>query len=100
MTPRDEQVNNTPQEVSGAYKHTLQVVRGVLAPEQPMQLHSFSGGLHMVKGCSGVFSNTYFSYSGLEGHFTEHQRGELLAVPNRRLLLETDSPYSRFVLGN
>ena len=39
------------------------------------------------------FQNTYFGFTGLVQHFSEAKKEALRAIPEDRLLVETDSPY-------
>lgn len=75
------------------YKRALEIVKSNCEPEQKIQLHSFHGGIKQVQEWRRNFPNTYFSFSMLCKGFNREQKQGLIAVPEHRLLLETDSPY-------
>ena len=87
---RGERKGNMSEDV---YKRALEIVKSNCEPEQKIQLHSFHGGVKQVQEWRRNFPNTYFSFSMLCKGFNREQKQGLIAVPEHRLLLETDSPY-------
>ena len=81
------------------YKGALEIVKSNCEPEQIIQLHSFHGEIKQVQEWRRNFPNTYFSFSVLCKGFNKEQKQGLIAVPEHRLLLETDSPYLSLTSG-
>ena len=75
------------------YDHCRRFLTGKVGKDQKIQLHCFSGSSQIVNSWLHTFPNTYFSYSGMVENFDENQRTGVRAVPDTRLLIETDSPY-------
>lgn len=64
------------------------------APTQRIHLHSFGGTVEQVVGWLEAFPNCYFGFSETVTSFDMYQVAALQRIPDNRLLLETDAPYS------
>ena len=89
-------------DILGPYLHLWTILSEVLRRreygnrrklQQPLVLHSFSGDRTVVDQFVGLFDHCYFSFSGMVSRFETHQTEALRAVPEDRLLLETDAPH-------
>ena len=63
-------------------------------PSAGMMLHGFSGSAEIVKQLSNKYDNLYFSFAGnVLDPSRKKSREAIKAVPDDRLLIETDAPY-------
>lgn len=76
-----------------AYYQLLFQLKGVIPPDQRIHLHCFEGDQQLMVDWLRQFPNTYFGFTGLVQHFSEAKKEALRAIPEDRLLVETDSPY-------
>ncbi|XP_054773183.2 putative deoxyribonuclease TATDN2 [Lytechinus pictus] len=60
---------------------------------QRMHLQSFSSDMSQVQSWIRSFPHCYFGITGLAQYFTPEQEEAVKAIPQDRLLLETDSPH-------
>ncbi|XP_054769718.2 putative deoxyribonuclease TATDN2 [Lytechinus pictus] len=60
---------------------------------QRMHLQSFSSDMSQVQSWIRSFPHCYFGITGLARYFTPEQEEAVKAIPQDRLLLETDSPH-------
>ena len=80
----------------GAYYQLLFQLKGTIRPEQIIHLHCFEGNQQLFADWIGEFPNTYFGFTGLVQLFSESKKQALRSIPESRLLVETDSRFSRF----
>ena len=69
---------------------TMAVIRNA-PPDARLVLHCFTGGMDLLE--AGLESGCYVSFSGLVSFGNFHAREAVEAVPDDRILVETDSPY-------
>lgn len=103
FAPRDlqrrvfaEQLNHAVRAAKPIVIHAREADRDIVAilreqPEATVILHSFSSGT--VLRDAGMAAGWYFSFSGMVTFKSWADQDTLRAVPDNRLLLETDSPY-------
>jgi Tat protein secretion system quality control protein TatD with DNase activity len=63
-----------------------------MSHDHPIQLHFFHGSKALVERWCAAFPAVHFSVSGSVQHFRQGEREGLRAIPNNKLLLETDAP--------
>jgi TatD DNase family protein len=61
--------------------------------DQKIHLHCITGNANIVKQWLDVFPRTYFGFTNLVRSFGPEQIEALQAVPDDRLVIETDAPY-------
>jgi TatD DNase family protein len=66
-----------------------------MSHDHPIQLHFFHGSKALVERWCAAFPAVHFSMSGSVQHFRQGEREGLRAIPNNKLLLETDAPHAR-----
>ena len=77
----------------GPYHRALRIVKEFCGTQQRFHLHCFGGDEEVVHAWADQFPNTYFGFTANVRRFEAKQVQGLRAVPNNRLLVETDSPY-------
>ncbi|XP_046571315.1 uncharacterized protein LOC124279539 [Haliotis rubra] len=81
------------EEAGATHARAIQILKGILPPQQPVHVHCFTGGEETVQEWLKAFPRAYFGFTGRVQGFKSGQVAGLRAVPGDRLLLETDSPY-------
>jgi TatD DNase family protein len=75
----------------GAFGRLLELLQGRRTPARGFLLHSYGGPVEMVPAFAGL--GAYFSFAGYFGREgKELRRAAFRAVPQDRLLVETDAP--------
>ena len=75
------------------YLLLLKIFEDKFPTTQPFILHCFTGTYEISKAWLNHFPNTYFGFTFLASSFSQPQIQALMAIPENRLLVETDSPY-------
>ena len=66
---------------------------------QHIHVHNFTGDVEELNKWMVAFPNSFFGVSGLALNFNSAQIAMVRAIPLKRLLLETDSPYLPVIPG-
>ena len=81
-------------DVTGA---CLLLMEEICQPQQKVHVHCFMGTARLVNAWLRKFPNSYFGVTAAVRNFDPRQLEGLRAIPQARLLLESDAPY--FPLG-
>ncbi|XP_013398409.1 uncharacterized protein LOC106164908 isoform X2 [Lingula anatina] len=77
-----------------AIRHLLSILQRNNIPEhQPIHFHCFTGSKQLMEMWLRVYYNTYFGFTRLVNTFNKSQLEAVKAVPECKLLLESDAPY-------
>ena len=79
-----------------AYYPLLYHLKGRINPSQLIHCHCFTGSLAVYQDWMAIFPNSFFGFTKIVSGFDAEQMDALRAVPDDRILLETDAPYFKW----